>query len=305
MMPLNQEEKDLLLRALRQDSGRGDLTSCIFDGEEGRGVIIAEEGCILSGIEAVDLLFSELGGRVSFPEGVASGSVCGKGEVVAVVEGLAEGLLRAERIALNVLSRMSGIATMARRASDIAEKISPGTRVAGTRKTTPGFHCLEKRALMDGGALPHRMDLSSMAMLKDNHLKALGGGPDAVLIGVEMIRERYGPYSVIEVEVEDIPSGIEAVEAGADIILLDNFTPDTLPGAADEIRRAADINGKKVVIEASGGITFENLKRFAPHVDVVSMGCLTYGARTVGFNMDYSDRKKPGSIRGPGPLKHL
>ncbi len=292
MIPLNHEEKEALIRALRQDSGGGDLTSCLFDGETGKAEIIAEDDCVLSGMEAVDFLFREVGGKIAFMEGAKPGSVCGRGGVIAVVEGPVEGLLRAERAALNILSRMSGIATMARRASDIADRASPGTRVAGTRKTTPGFHHFEKRALMDGGALPHRMDLSSMAMLKDNHLKALGGGPDAVLSGVEIIRERYGPYIVIEVEVEDIPCGLAAVEAGADIVMLDNFSPEALSKAVSEIRKAADVNESNITLEASGGIGLENLELYAPHVDVVSMGSLTYGAGAVGFMMEYTHRSK-------------
>jgi nicotinate-nucleotide pyrophosphorylase (carboxylating) len=197
--------------------------------------------------------------------------------------------MRAERIVLNTLSRMSGIATKARKISDIVQKVSPGTRVAGTRKTTPMFGSLEKRALIDGGALPHRPDLSAMAMLKDNHLAALGGGPDAVLCGVEMIRERYGPYVNIEVEVEEIPSGLAAVEAGADIIMLDNFTPGGLSKAVMEIRKAADDQGKDITLEASGGITLENVEEYAPHVDIVSMGSLTYNVSIIGFKMEYTN----------------
>jgi nicotinate-nucleotide pyrophosphorylase (carboxylating) len=198
-----------------------------------------------------------------------------------------EALLRGERLALNIMSRMSGIATTARKASDIAEKTSPGTRVAGTRKTTPGFHYFEKRALIDGGALPHRTDLSSMAMLKDNHIKALGGGPDAVIAGVEMIRERYGPFIKIEVEVEDIPCGLAALEAGADIIMLDNFSPEAISVASSQIQKAAGDQGREIVLEASGGITLQNLKEYVPHVDVVSMGALTYAANPIDFKMEY------------------
>lgn len=287
MMPLSYEEKKILKRALRLDSGKGDLTSCIFNGDLGKARIIAEDDCVLSGIETMEYLFERVGARVEFSEGVCSGSLCGKGEVVAEIEGPVNGLMRTERIVLNTLSRMSGIATMARKASDIVEKSSPGKRVAGTRKITPMFGLLEKRALIDGGALPHRSDLSSMAMLKDNHLAALGGGSDAVLVGVEMIRERYGPYVKIEVEVEDIPSGLAAVEAGADVIMLDNFPPLGLEKAAAEIKKAADNQGQNITLEASGGIDLQNLQDYAPHVDVISMGSLTYAAPVIGFKMEF------------------
>ncbi|MGA1792911.1 MAG: carboxylating nicotinate-nucleotide diphosphorylase [Thermoplasmatota archaeon] len=287
MIPLTYEEKKVLKRALKQDSGKGDLTACIFDGDTGTARIIAEEDCVLSGMEALQYIFEWAGATIEFSEGALSGSICGKGEVIATVKGPIEALFRAERIALNTISRMSGIATVSRKASDIAGKASPGTRVAGTRKTTPMFAVFEKRALADGGALPHRPDLSSMAMLKDNHLAALGGGPDAVLFGVEMLRERYGPYVKIEVEVEDIPSGMAAIDAGADIIMLDNFAHEGLSKAAREFRRYAEEQGREITLEASGGITLENLELYAPHVDVASMGVLTYGAQVISFKMEY------------------
>ncbi|MBN1390503.1 MAG: carboxylating nicotinate-nucleotide diphosphorylase [Candidatus Thermoplasmatota archaeon] len=288
MIPLTDEEKMLLDMALRQDSGKGDLTSCVFDGEIGCAIIISEDDCVLSGLEALDHIFGQEGAEVQFSEGVFPGSICGKGAVIATVKGPMEALLRAERVALNVLSRMSGIATMSRKASDIAEKASPGTRVAGTRKTTPLFGVLEKRALMDGGALPHRSDLHSLAMLKDNHLAALGGGPDAVIEGVRLLRERYGPYIKIEVEVEDIPSGIAAVDAGADIIMLDNLSPEEAMNASWKIRGYASENGRSIVMEISGGITLENLGLYAGHADVISMGSLTYAASIASFKMEYT-----------------
>ncbi|MBN1389178.1 MAG: carboxylating nicotinate-nucleotide diphosphorylase [Candidatus Thermoplasmatota archaeon] len=287
MMPLTDEEKNLLDMALEQDSGRGDLTSCVFDGEMGDAVIISEDDCILSGLEALEYVFERAGAEARLSEGALPGSICGKGAVIATVKGPVEALLRAERVALNTISRMSGIATLARKASDLADKTSPGTRVAGTRKTTPLFGILEKRALIDGGALPHRPDLSTMAMLKDNHIAALGGGPDAVLSGVEMLRERYGPYIKIEVEVEDIPSGMAAVDAGADIIMLDNLSPEDLMKASREVRRYAEEHGKSTILEASGGITMENLNLYAPYADIISMGSLTYAAPLVSFKMEY------------------
>ena len=194
--------------------------------------------------------------------------------------------MRAERIVLNILSRMSGIATKAYKATGIVEKASPGTRVAGTRKTTPGFALFEKRALIDGCALPHRKDLSSLAMLKDNHISALGGGPDAIRDAVEMIREVHGPYIQVEVEIEDIDSGIAAVDAGANIVMLDNMTHEEASEASIALREAASKLGRKIVLEASGGIGIDELASYAPHVDVISMGSLTYGASPIGFKME-------------------
>ncbi|MFO8051532.1 MAG: carboxylating nicotinate-nucleotide diphosphorylase [Thermoplasmatota archaeon] len=285
MKALTDQEKKVLDGYLEDDSGRGDLTDIIFDGETSTGEIVAEADCVLSGVEAIEYVFGRLGCTITHAEGSSSGSLVGKGAAILKVSGPAKGIMRGERIALNILSRMSAIATLSRSASDSAESISPGTRVAGTRKTTPGFALFEKRALMDGGALPHRMDLSTLAMLKDNHIKVLGGGPDAVMVGVQMIRDRYGPYVLVEVEVEDIPCGLAAVEAGADIIMLDNFTVESIAVASTEIIKAAEEQGREVILEASGGISLNDIPGFAPHVDVISMGELTYDAPFTGFNL--------------------
>ncbi|MFW3146307.1 MAG: carboxylating nicotinate-nucleotide diphosphorylase [Thermoplasmatota archaeon] len=286
MLPLTYEEKKSLRRFLRQDSGKGDLTSLLFDDDRGAARIISEEDCVLSGTQAVQFLFAETGCSLEWNGGACPGSLCGKGAAIATVEGPVEGILRAERPALNLLSRMSGIATAAREASEKAHKASPGTRVAGTRKTTPGLQMFEKRALIDGGALPHRYDLSSMAMLKDNHIAALGGGADAVIAGVEMLRDTYGPYINIEVEVEDIACAMAALEAGADIIMLDNFSPEGVKLASKSLSKAAQKRSLKLTLEASGGITVDDLGLYAPYVDVISMGSLTYGSRPKGFKLE-------------------
>jgi nicotinate-nucleotide pyrophosphorylase (carboxylating) len=285
MTELTNEEIEMLRSYLWADSGGGDATSCVFDDERGSAMIIAEDDCILSGIDEAIFLFEEEGCEVNVEDGVFPGSVCGADTVIMTTVGPISGLLKAERIVLNILSRMTAIASEAERASRFVEDASPGTRVSGTRKTTPGFGLFEKRALIDGGALPHRRDLTSMAMLKDNHIAGLGGGPDAVSAGIEMIREKYGPYLPIEVEVSDVPEGLAAVQSGADIIMLDNMSPDKLRKAADTLRAAADEEGRSLVLEASGGITMENLADYAPHVDVISMGSLTYSAPYKGFKM--------------------
>lgn len=286
MRELTDEEMEVLKSYIWADSGGGDATSPIFSDEMGTASIFVEDDCVLSGIEPALFLFEEAECDPAVMQGVEDGSVCGGGSEIMRVEGPVKDLLRAERIVLNILSRMSAIATISRNAADRAEAASPDTRVAGTRKTTPGFALMEKRALIDGGALPHRKDLTSMAMLKDNHLAALGGGPDAVIVGVEMIRDEYGPYMQVEVEVEDVSAGIAAVDAGADIILLDNMSPQQIEKASGEIREHAQNTGREIILEASGGIGPDDVEEYAPFVDVISMGSLTYGAVPVGFRMD-------------------
>ncbi len=287
MLELTSEEMELLRSYLWQDSGGGDLTSHLFSEDDGSAVIIAEDDCILSGLEAAIFLFEEEGCETELIVDSCDNGLCKAGSEILRINGPVPGLLKAERVALNVISRMSGIATMANNASRKAEEASPGTRVAGTRKTTPGFQIFEKRALMDGGALPHRRDLSSFAMLKDNHISALGGGPGAVKKGVCRIRDLYGPYILIEVEAEDIETALAALESGADIIMFDNIPPDEIMKASETVREAAKKQGKRIILEASGGIRIEDMASYAPWVDVISMGSLTYGAPLKSFKLEY------------------
>ncbi len=287
MMELSNEEMEMLRSYIWADSGAGDLTSVLFDGEVGSAVVISEEECFISGIEEARFIFEEEGCTVQTVPEAFGDTLCSPGSEVLLVSGPVTGMLRAERISLNILSRMSGIATIASRASRIAAEASTGTRVAGTRKTTPGFSMFEKRALIDGGALSHRKDLSSLAMIKDNHLSAIGDGPDPVVTGVKRIRERFGPYIPIEVEVEDMVSGLAAVEAGADIIMLDNVPPEDLERISKGLRKRGLEIGSKITLEASGGITLDRIPEYAPYVDIISMGVLTYGATHKGFKMEY------------------
>ena len=286
MNHLTMGEIKFLNRYLKGDSRDGDITSSILGERRGRFVITVEERCVISGIEPASHLFETVGAKVFLPKGVGSGAPVENGGTIMTVEGLSGEILRVERTALNILSRMSGIATLSRKAQDLVDKASPGTRVAGTRKTTPGFTLFEKRALIDGGALPHRMNLTQMSMLKDNHIAALGGGPEGIKIGVNELRKLYGPYNIIEVEAEDLEQGIAALEAGADIIMLDNMPPEKCGEVASRIRDGARELTRSVTIEASGGITMENLVEYAPHVDVISLGFLTHGARPIGFRME-------------------
>ncbi|MCU0799194.1 MAG: carboxylating nicotinate-nucleotide diphosphorylase [Candidatus Thermoplasmatota archaeon] len=287
MRALTSQERDALIGYLEDDHGRGDPTSALFGAKDrGRAVIICEEGGILSGLEPAQFIFSVLGATLKVTEGLTTGAMLDKGASVAEVEGPVPSLLAGERTALNLLSRMSGIATMAKKASELASGSSPGARVAGTRKTTPGSHLFEKRALMDGGALPHRTDLSSLAMVKDNHIAALGGGPAAIGRAVSKLKYLYGPYLPIEVECGTVEEAIAALEAGADIIMLDNMGVDGVRKTSSALRDAMSRSHKRASIEASGGIALKDIPLIAPHVDVISMGSLTYGAHPISFKME-------------------
>ncbi len=197
---------------------------------------------------------------------------------VARVSGPTRCILMAERTALNILSRASGVATAARAAASVASAHGWHGRVAGTRKTTPGFGIVEKYALLVGGADTHRMDLSNMVMLKDNHVWSNG----SIERSVRAARSACGFSTKIEVECTSEADANEAATAGADVLMLDNYT------AAELKEVAARIKAKwpHVIIEASGGITLEAMPAyFSPHVDIVSQGAITNGYATIDFSL--------------------
>ncbi|KAM8961371.1 nicotinate-nucleotide pyrophosphorylase [carboxylating] [Pelodytes ibericus] len=195
----------------------------------------------------------------------------------ATIQGRVNDLLLAERPALNVLSRVSGVATLAREVTRMSKATGWLGQVTGTRKTTPGFRLAEKYGLLVGGAGTHRYGTNDLLMLKDNHLWAMGGIGQAV-VGV---RTLIGRTLKIEIECRCLQEALEAAEAGADIVMLDNLPPESLHEAA----LAVKLRYPGVVVEASGGITPNNLLQFlGPHIDMVSMGCLTQGSPSVDFS---------------------
>ena len=196
--------------------------------------------------------------------------------LLAIVTGPVNCVLRGERTALNIVSRCSGVATESRRA-----RLAAGDWkgwVAGTRKTTPGFRIVEKYGLLVGGAATHRLDLSQMVMLKDNHIWSAGSITSAVMLA----RKAAGFSQKIEVECQNLEEGMEAAEAGADIVMLDNFQPDQLKKDAKSLKEKFP----HVLIEASGGITTETMPQFlSEHVDIVSQGKLTQGYSCLDFSL--------------------
>ncbi|GLE00711.1 hypothetical protein PINS_up009499 [Pythium insidiosum] len=212
-------------------------------------------------------------GDVVDPSTTAEGKV-----VVAKVTGKCRNILLGERTALNILTRASGIATLAKHSVDIARGLGWHGHVAGTRKTTPGFRLVEKYALLVAGASTHRHDLSQMVMLKDNHVWAAGSITNAV----HKAKRATGFSMKIEVECRKLEEGIEAAKAGADIVMLDNFTPEELKKTAATLKSQFP----HLLIEASGGITPDTLAQYvSPHVDVVSQGKLTQGYPCLDFSL--------------------
>jgi len=256
-----------------------------FDGEKEQDAILYCKNVgksVLAGAPYFEQIFKHLECTVTwhFKEGSEIEVSKEKGRVqVATVHGKVRKILVGERTALNLLARSSGIATLSRKAKTIANQ-QPGFKgkVAGTRKTTPGFREFEKYALLVGGADQHRYDLSSMIMLKDNHIWSCGNITNAVKKA-----KSIGGFTIkVEVECRDQKEAEEAINAGADIIMLDNFEPNLLRQVAKNLKS----NFPHIVIESSGGITLENLHSYcSPDVDVISMGCLTQGVPHVDFSL--------------------
>lgn len=269
----------LVEAALAEDVGRGDLTTqlTVPPGRRARAAIVAKEAGVLAGVPLVERVFSALGARaVKVEARLAEGEAFGADALLVAVEGPAADLLTGERVALNFLQRLSGIATLARR---YAEAVA-GTRarVVDTRKTTPGLRLLEKYAVRTGGAGNHRFGLDDGILIKDNHIVAAGGVTAAVTAA-----RRGAPHTVkVEVECAALEQVDDALAAGADAILLDNMSVDDI-GAA--VRRIA----RRALVEASGGVTLANVRAIAETgVDLISVGALTHSAPAVDLSMTIS-----------------
>ncbi|WP_435065609.1 carboxylating nicotinate-nucleotide diphosphorylase [Halobaculum sp. EA56] len=256
---------------LREDLGHHDVTNDVPGDAEG-GLVAREDG-VAAGLDAAVRVFEYLG--VEATAAVEAGDRVAAGGTVLRTAGPARATLRGERVAVNVAGHASGVATATRAAVDAARTVSGDVRVAATRKTTPGLRGVEKRAVAAGGGDTHRLDCSHMVMVKENHVAELG------LEGaVERFRGRASFATDVEVEVEDPSDAARAADAGADIVLLDNMSPD-------EVRRGVESLPSGVLAEASGGVTVESVPDYADAgADVISMGSLTHSAPS----LDYSFR---------------
>ncbi len=243
--------------------------------------IICKRGGVIAGMHEAGLLFNMMGVKVDAP--ISDGAGIKKGDILMTLEGSTRNILGTERTALNILHRMSAIATTTRKAVDAARKVNPHVRIAATRKTTPGFRVFEKYAVEIGGGDPHRWTLDDMVLLKDTH-KAIFGGDIAKM--VKIAREMSSFTKKIEVEVEDLAEAIAAAQAGADIIMFDNMTPEQITTALKELGRQKLRDNR--IFEASGGLTFENIAQYAATgVDVLSMGAITmYPSEHVDLSLE-------------------
>jgi len=256
---------------LTEDLGHHDVTNHVPGETAGR--LVAKEAGTVAGLDAAIAVFAYF--DLDTERIVETGDPVEPGETVLRVEGPAQEVLRGERVAVNIAGHASGIATKTRRAVDAAREMSDDARIAGTRKTTPGLRGIEKRAVVAGGGDTHRLDLSHMVMVKDNHVAEMG-----LQGAIEHFREQVSFATKIEVEVEEPEDGKRAAEAGADIVLFDNLAPE-------DVEFGVDVLPKGTLAEASGGITIEDVPAYAgTGVDIISMGSLTHSAPS----LDYSFR---------------
>ena len=269
-----------LLRFIEEDAPKGDITSdVIIPDVECHAVIRSEQHGIIAGLEEAGALFTHFG--VTVTPGKKDGDTVNPGEILLSLSGNAKKILLVERTALNIIGRMSGIATQTRTFSDIVRAKNPSCRVAATRKTCPGFGVLDKKAVLIGGGDPHRANLSEGFLIKDNHL--------AVVPIREAIRKAraYSAYKKVEVEVESAGDAVCAAECGADIIMLDNMTPGQVAETLAVMKRAG--LRERATIEVSGGIDERTLGEYAASgADVISMGALTHTVKNFSVTLELS-----------------
>ncbi len=268
--------RELLLSYLREDLGDGDITSeALLDGEETVAQIVCKEDCVLAGIREAEFLFDHQGLLVDIHH--EDGDRILEGAVILTIRGEAASIFKAERLALNILMRMSGIATLVSELTRLCHTANPEVRIAATRKTTPGFRVFEKRAVRLGGGDPHRMALDDAVIIKDNHIKAVGTVTEALTRA-----KRVSFSKKVEIEAQTMEQAVEAATVGADIIMLDNMDPELAEKAAMAVR---DIN-PHICIEISGGITPDNAMNYATFADVISLGWITHSVRSVDFSLN-------------------
>jgi nicotinate-nucleotide pyrophosphorylase (carboxylating) len=271
-----------LLRFIEEDAPYGDVTSAaVIPDITCDAVIRAEQDGTVAGLDEAALLFSHFGVAVKYHK--KDGSAVRKDDVLLSLSGDAKKILLVERTALNIIGRMSGIATQTRKMADIVSAVNPHCRVAATRKTCPGFQVLDKKAVMTGGGDPHRMNLSDGVLIKDNHLAL-------VPLGIAIESAKKGTvYKKIEVEVETSKNALIAAKAGADIIMLDNLSPPQITRTIRVLKREGLRD--RVIIELSGGINESSLARYAAlDVDVISLGVLTHSVRNLSVNLEVIPR---------------
>jgi nicotinate-nucleotide pyrophosphorylase (carboxylating) len=269
---------------LQEDIGFGDVTSLATVPEEleGTGILYAKQDGVIAGLDVAARVFACVDSGLVFSPKVAEGDFVSKGTVLAQVEGRVQSILGGERLALNLLQRLSGIATMTRKYVEAARAVNDKVRIVDTRKTTPGLRMLEKYAVVVGGGHNHRYGLFDAVMIKDNHIKAAGGIEQAVSRARASI-----PHTMrIEVEVETLEQLEQAIAAKPDIIMLDNMSTEMM-------KEAVRLVDGRMIVEASGGVNLDTVEKIAATgVDVISVGSLTHSVSALDISLDLNERKR-------------
>jgi nicotinate-nucleotide pyrophosphorylase (carboxylating) len=274
----------ILERALAEDAPWGDATSEAFlpDTANAAAEFVAREAGVLSGAGVFARVFALADPSVEVETLATDGQLFGAGEVLARVSGPARSVLRAERVALNLVQRMSGIATETARY--VAAVTGTGARIVDTRKTVPGLRLLDRQAVRDGGGRNHRFSLSDAVLVKDNHLAVLAAQGISAGEAIRRARATLPHTTSIEVEVDRLDQIEEVVAAGADTVLLDNFS-------LDQLREGLAIVGGRARVEASGGVDLGSVAAIAATgVDVISVGALTHSVRALDLGLDIGVR---------------
>ncbi len=273
----------IVVRALEEDLGSGDVTTeaCVPAERRAKAKAVARRELVACGAFVAERAFALVDPGLRFEQVVPEGSPVEPGTVLFSVEGSARSILMAERVALNLVQRMAGIASTTRRYVAAVPERS-GTRITDTRKTTPGLRLLERYAVRCGGGHNHRNDLGSAVLIKDNHIVAAGG----VRAAIENARLRAPHTSKIECEVDSLEQLDEAIAAGADIVLLDNMTTDMV---GEAVRRTQG----RAILEASGGITLERVAELArAGVSAISVGALTHSVAAADIGLDFESLRE-------------
>ncbi len=280
---LDRKKVDRLIEvAVDEDVRGGDITTeLLFESDVPCSAVVrSKQKGILAGLEVARSVFEKLDKNLAWKSGRSDGDILDEGTEIVSITGSQRHILTGERLALNILQRLSGIATFT--AKFVGAATGMGVQIADTRKTAPGLRELEKYAVRLGGGVNHRFGLYDGILIKDNHIKLAGGVALAVSRARRRANESFEQYGRFEIEVEtkELSQVSEAVEAGADIVMLDNMS-------VEQIRKAVRLAGGKVKIEASGGVTLEKVREIAATgVDIISVGALTHSAPALDISLD-------------------
>ncbi|MBA7529673.1 putative nicotinate-nucleotide pyrophosphorylase [carboxylating] [subsurface metagenome] len=280
---LNKLIDDLLSLALIEDIGDGDHTSlsCILPDAKGKVQLLVKEESVIAGIEIAEIIFKKLDDKLVFEKKISDGTKVFNNDIAFSVYGKIHTILQAERLVLNIMQRMSGIATQTRQ---YVEKLAGlKTKVLDTRKTTPGMRLLDKAAVKYGGGENHRMGLFDMILIKDNHID-FAGGIDKAILNTRGYLEKKGMKLKIEIEARSVDDVKQILEVGGiDFIMLDNFS-------VHDTRKAVELIGDKYKTESSGGITLQNIRDYAEcGVDYISIGALTHQIGSIDLSLKAID----------------